>query len=51
MCVISNRPFIVQLFPEQISTIKTRPTTAGTKIRTQANLLVEKLMACQPHCT
>jgi len=41
----------VRLFPEQTSTIKSRPTTIGTKIRTQANLLVEKLMSCQPHCT
>ncbi|CAF3882767.1 unnamed protein product [Rotaria sordida] len=45
----STIPFVVRLFPEQTSTIKSRPTTAGTKIRTQANLLVEKLMTCQPH--
>ena len=30
--------------------MKSRPTTAGTKIRTQANALVDKLMGCQPHC-
>ncbi|CAF1618856.1 unnamed protein product [Rotaria sp. Silwood1] len=45
----STIPFVVRLFPEQTANIKSRPTTAGTKIRTQANLLVEKLMGCQPH--
>ncbi|CAF3307815.1 unnamed protein product [Rotaria sp. Silwood2] len=45
----STIPFVVRLFPEQTANIKSRPTTAGTKIRTQANLLVEKLMSCQPH--
>lgn len=43
-------PFVARLFPEETSTMKSRPTTAGTKIRTQANALVEKLMGCQPHC-
>ncbi|EEB13134.1 myosin Ie, putative [Pediculus humanus corporis] len=28
---------------------KSRPTTAGNKIRTQANALVEKLKNCRPH--
>lgn len=28
---------------------KSRPTTAGSKIRNQANKLVDKLMACVPH--
>ena len=43
-------PCVARLFPEETSTMKSRPTTAGTKIRTQANALVEKLMGCQPHC-
>lgn len=29
--------------------MKSRPSTAGTKIRTQANVLVERLMRCTPH--
>jgi myosin-1 len=45
----STISFVARLFPEQTATIKARPTTAGTKIRNQANLLVEKLMGCQPH--
>lgn len=45
----STIPFITRLFPEETSTMRSRPTTAGTKIRTQANALVEKLMGCQPH--
>jgi len=45
----SSIPFVARLFPENTATMKARPTTAGTKIRTQANLLVEKLMSCQPH--
>ncbi|CAF3756697.1 unnamed protein product [Rotaria magnacalcarata] len=45
----STIPFVRSLFPEQTATMKARPTTGGTKIRTQANELVEKLMCCQPH--
>lgn len=46
----SNQPFICNLFPEKLDpNSKTRPTTAGNKIRTQANRLVEKLMKCTPH--
>ncbi|XP_022110259.1 unconventional myosin-Ie-like isoform X1 [Acanthaster planci] len=46
----SENPFIQRLFPEKLGTTeKKRPTTAGTKIRTQANLLVTKLMKCTPH--
>ncbi|XP_076333550.1 unconventional myosin-Ie-like [Tachypleus tridentatus] len=46
----SDNPFIVNLFPENVSsTIRTRPTTAGSKIRTQANKLVEALTKCTPH--
>lgn len=45
----SNR-FIVKLFPEEVAgATKTRPSTAGTKIRTQANKLVDALMKCTPH--
>jgi myosin heavy subunit len=42
--------FLRGLFPDQISTnCKSRPTTAGSKIRTQANKLVDELMKCTPH--
>ena len=42
--------FLCSLFPDQINTnSKSRPTTAGSKIRTQANKLVEELMKCTPH--
>ncbi|XP_046402866.1 unconventional myosin-Ie-like [Ischnura elegans] len=46
----SSNTFIRRLFPEQINSgSKSRPTTAGSKIRTQANKLVEELMKCAPH--
>ncbi|XP_071442826.1 unconventional myosin-Ie-like [Hetaerina americana] len=46
----SSNAFIQALFPDQINTgSKSRPTTAGSKIRTQANKLVEELMKCTPH--
>ncbi|CAN8005135.1 unnamed protein product, partial [Ixodes hexagonus] len=46
----STNPFIVSLFPEDVSgTVKGRPTTAGSKIKSQANRLVEALMKCTPH--
>ncbi|KAI8789436.1 unconventional myosin-Ie-like isoform X1 [Biomphalaria glabrata] len=46
----SHHPFIVSLFPEVINTAtKGRPTTASSKIKTQANKLVETLMKCTPH--
>lgn len=46
----STNPFIVSLFPEDVSgTVKHRPTTAGSKIKSQANKLVEALMKCTPH--
>ncbi|XP_071965798.1 unconventional myosin-Ie-like isoform X2 [Antedon mediterranea] len=45
----SENPFFVQLFPEQIGSNKSRPTTASSKIKTQANTLVQKLMQCTPH--
>ncbi|XP_068083790.1 unconventional myosin-Ie [Anabrus simplex] len=46
----STNPFLRSLFPDQVSSSsKSRPTTAGSKIRTQANKLVEELMKCTPH--
>lgn len=46
----SGWKFLASLFPDDTSAEKRgRPTTAGCKIRTQANTLVEKLMKCQPH--
>ncbi|CAG5115369.1 unnamed protein product, partial [Candidula unifasciata] len=46
----SSNPFIVSLFPEVVDTAaKGRPTTASSKIKTQANKLVETLMKCTPH--
>ncbi|KAG0725192.1 Unconventional myosin-Ie [Chionoecetes opilio] len=46
----SSKPFISSLFPDVIqSGAKKHPTTAGTKIRTQANELVTTLTKCVPH--
>lgn len=46
----SSNTFIRSLFPDVIQTgAKSRPTTAGTKIRTQANQLVDTLTKCFPH--
>ncbi|XP_035228007.1 unconventional myosin-Ie-like [Stegodyphus dumicola] len=46
----SENPLIKNLFPENVSgTIRSRPTTAGSKIKTQANQLVDALMKCTPH--
>lgn len=36
------------LFPDQPTGPGKRPTTAGSKIKSQANQLVEKLMKCYP---
>ena len=45
----SLEPFISNLFPEQSATgAGKRPTTAASKIKTQANQLVDKLMKCYP---
>jgi myosin-1 len=47
----SSNSFISELFPAPASEQQTagrRPTTAATKIRTQANQLVDKLMKCYP---
>jgi len=43
--------FIRNLFPEVLSSTgsKSRPTTAGSKIKSQANQLVDALMKCTPH--
>ncbi|CAI9730947.1 unconventional myosin-Ie-like isoform X1 [Octopus vulgaris] len=50
MMQTSECEFIRKLFPENLKDAKKgRPTTAGGKIKTQANLLVEKLMQCTPH--
>uniref|UniRef100_A0A8C8STR0 Myosin IE n=1 Tax=Pelusios castaneus TaxID=367368 RepID=A0A8C8STR0_9SAUR len=46
----SELPFIRDLFPENINAEKKgRPTTAGSKIKKQANDLVSTLMKCTPH--
>ncbi|XP_006032794.1 unconventional myosin-Ie-like [Alligator sinensis] len=46
----SELPFIRDLFPENVHTEKKgRPTTAGSKIKRQANDLVTRLMCCTPH--
>ncbi|KAJ1521026.1 hypothetical protein ONE63_002738 [Megalurothrips usitatus] len=43
----SSSQLLCSLFPEPPA--KTRPTTAGNKIRSQAGELVAKLMRCTPH--
>ncbi|KAG8593994.1 hypothetical protein GDO81_001028 [Engystomops pustulosus] len=46
----SEFQFIQSLFPEKMdSDKKSRPTTAGSKIKKQANDLVSTLMKCTPH--
>uniref|UniRef100_A0A5F5PZ79 Myosin IE n=1 Tax=Equus caballus TaxID=9796 RepID=A0A5F5PZ79_HORSE len=46
----SELPFIKSLFPENLQADKKgRPTTAGSKIKKQANDLVNTLMKCTPH--
>uniref|UniRef100_A0A7I4XSX4 Unconventional myosin-Ie n=2 Tax=Haemonchus contortus TaxID=6289 RepID=A0A7I4XSX4_HAECO len=46
----SSNSFLRSLFPENVNaTAGKRPTTASTKIRHQANALVESLMKCTPH--
>ncbi|XP_063146862.1 unconventional myosin-If isoform X2 [Candoia aspera] len=46
----SEFSFIRMLFPEKLDADKKgRPTTAGTKIKKQANDLVNTLMKCTPH--
>ncbi|XP_055083609.1 myosin IEb isoform X3 [Periophthalmus magnuspinnatus] len=46
----SEFPFIRALFPENLDAEKRgRPTTVGSKIKKQANTLVQTLMRCTPH--
>ncbi|XP_038628393.1 unconventional myosin-If [Tachyglossus aculeatus] len=46
----SEHAFIRMLFPEKLDADKKgRPTTAGSKIKRQANELVSTLMKCTPH--
>ncbi|CAM2099182.1 unconventional myosin-Ie isoform X2 [Caretta caretta] len=46
----SELPFIKALFPENLQADKKgRPTTAGSKIKKQANDLVGTLIKCTPH--
>uniref|UniRef100_A0AC34EZQ8 Uncharacterized protein n=1 Tax=Panagrolaimus sp. ES5 TaxID=591445 RepID=A0AC34EZQ8_9BILA len=45
----STSSFLRSLFPENVSGNNKKPTSASTKIRTQANKLVESLTACTPH--
>uniref|UniRef100_A0A8C5MPZ5 Myosin IE n=1 Tax=Leptobrachium leishanense TaxID=445787 RepID=A0A8C5MPZ5_9ANUR len=46
----SQLPFMKALFPESLQVEKKgRPTTASTKIKKQANDLVNTLMKCTPH--
>ncbi|KAL8611996.1 Unconventional myosin-Ie [Nucella lapillus] len=46
----SNVAFIRNLFPEDVSQqTRGRPSTASSKIKTQANKLVDTLMKCTPH--
>ncbi|XP_060788496.1 unconventional myosin-If isoform X2 [Neoarius graeffei] len=46
----SEHHFIRSLFPENLNTDKKgRPTTASSKIKRQANELVDTLMKCTPH--
>lgn len=44
----SSEPFIRNLFPESTNSAGKIPTTAGKKITTHANQLVDKLMKCYP---
>ncbi|XP_031834732.1 unconventional myosin-Ie [Nomia melanderi] len=50
----STNPLIRKLYPQETQvqktkTLKSRPTTAGNKIRNQASQLVSQLMRCTPH--
>ncbi|KAK5921508.1 hypothetical protein CgunFtcFv8_018866 [Champsocephalus gunnari] len=46
----SEFPFVRALFPENLDAEKRgRPSTASTKIKQQANSLVQTLMKCTPH--
>ncbi|KAK6624584.1 hypothetical protein RUM44_011443 [Polyplax serrata] len=46
----STSPFVKKLFEKDVGIqSKSRPTTAGSKILTQANALVDRLSNCRPH--
>ncbi|XP_076172259.1 unconventional myosin-Ie isoform X2 [Ptiloglossa arizonensis] len=50
----STNPLVRTLYPQETQvqktkTLKSRPTTAGNKIRNQASQLVKQLMKCTPH--
>lgn len=46
----SDNPFLTRLFPDTVNMgAKSRPTTAGKKIISQGNTLVQSLMKCTPH--
>ncbi|KAL3989715.1 Myosin head (motor domain) family protein [Acanthocheilonema viteae] len=45
----SNRQFFKQLFPEIVSSSGKKPTSFSSKIRNQANELVDSLSKCAPH--
>ncbi|TLS24030.1 hypothetical protein PpBr36_08395 [Pyricularia pennisetigena] len=49
MFQVSQNPFVHTLFPNQVDQDnRKQPPTAGDRIRTSANALVETLMKCQP---
>ncbi|TLD28659.1 hypothetical protein PspLS_03544 [Pyricularia sp. CBS 133598] len=49
MFQVSQNPFLHTLFPNQVDQDnRKQPPTAGDRIRTSANALVETLMKCQP---
>jgi len=45
----SQNKFVIGLFPEDVSDDKRAPTTAGFKLRTSAQYLVDRLSKCHPH--
>uniref|UniRef100_A0AAF5RTP5 Uncharacterized protein n=3 Tax=Wuchereria bancrofti TaxID=6293 RepID=A0AAF5RTP5_WUCBA len=45
----SNRQFFKQLFPEIVSSSGKKPTSFSSKIKNQANDLVDSLSKCAPH--
>ena len=52
ICFLSSffSEYLASLFPDEVrGGAGRRPATAGSKIRTQANALVDKLKKCVPH--
>jgi len=49
MLQCSSNKFLVGLFPENTKDTKKRPTTAGFKIKSSAQKLMQTLAACTPH--